>query len=502
MMYGKSYDFSKPFFLQMKELSRAVPWPALLNWNAVNSDYCVYTTDNKDCYLVFGGDYNENCFCATHNFHSKDSGELFWVEKCELCYELIYSENCFRVKYGRYVNNCTDCAFMLSCTNCTDCIGCVGLKNKSHCILNKQYSKEEYENKAKGAALDTRAGLEKFKRQFEELRLSQPTRFAEIYKSVGCTGDNIHSSKNCVNCFDVFDGAEDLKNAVLAGWGSKDGRNVNHFGHKSELVYDSLITFDNSQRVRFCASTSTSQDIEYSMNCRSSRNLFGCVNLRGKEYCILNKQYDKDSYEKTRSQIVEHMKAMPYKDMQGYMYTYGDFFPPELSLFAYNETSAQEYFPLTKEEALRLGYEWREAENREYTATKPASSMPDNIAEVDDSITKEVIGCSHNGECNQRCAKAFRIVPQELQLYRQLNVPPPILCPSCRHYERMSQKNPLKLWHRKCQCSGVRSENGVYQNTVKHFHEDGHCPNEFETSFAPERKEIVYCEQCYQTEVA
>ncbi len=28
------------------------------------------------------------------------------------------------------------------------------------------------------------------------------------------------------------------------------------------------------------------------------------------------------------------------------------------------------------------------------------------------------------------------------------------------------------------------------------------CPNEFETSYAPERPEIVYCEKCYQQEVA
>ena len=28
------------------------------------------------------------------------------------------------------------------------------------------------------------------------------------------------------------------------------------------------------------------------------------------------------------------------------------------------------------------------------------------------------------------------------------------------------------------------------------------CKNEFETSYAPDRPEIVYCEQCYNEEVA
>lgn len=27
------------------------------------------------------------------------------------------------------------------------------------------------------------------------------------------------------------------------------------------------------------------------------------------------------------------------------------------------------------------------------------------------------------------------------------------------------------------------------------------CPNEFQTSYAPDRPEIVYCEACYQAEV-
>ncbi len=58
------------------------------------------------------------------------------------------------------------------------------------------------------------------------------------------------------------------------------------------------------------------------------------------------------------------------------------------------------------------------------------------------------------------------------------------------------------MWHRKCQCAGAKSENGVYANTSKHDHGDNHCPNEFETSYAPGRPEIVYCEQCYNSEVA
>ena len=82
-----------------------------------------------------------------------------------------------------------------------------------------------------------------------------------------------------------------------------------------------------------------------------------------------------------------------------------------------------------------------------------------------------------------------------------MNLPLPRLCSNCRHYQRIKQRNPLKLWHRQCQCAGEKSDNKVYQNTIQHFHSNEHCPNEFETTYSPDRKEIVYCEKCYQQEV-
>jgi hypothetical protein len=42
---------------------------------------------------------------------------------------------------------------------------------------------------------------------------------------------------------------------------------------------------------------------------KGSSNLFGCIGLRGKEYCILNKQYTKEEYETLVPKIIEKMKA-------------------------------------------------------------------------------------------------------------------------------------------------------------------------------------------------
>lgn len=80
-------------------------------------------------------------------------------------------------------------------------------------------------------------------------------------------------------------------------------------------------------------------------------------------------------------------------------------------------------------------------------------------------------------------------------------IPMPRLCPNCRHYQRLKQRNPLKLWKRKCMCGGQSSVNGIYKNTIKHFHGSDPCPNEFQTTYALDRPEIVYCERYYLQEV-
>ena len=216
--------------------------------------------------------------------------------------------------------------------------------------------------------------------------------------------------------------------------------------------------------------------------------MFGCSQIRKGKYCILNKQYTKEEYEQLVPKIIEHMNNMPYVDKKGRVYKYGEFFPPELSPFSYNETIAQEYFPLTKEQAIEQGYSWKESEERNIQITIKSEDLPDYIKDVDDTIIKEIIQCAHKGECNEQCTTAFKIIPQELEFYKKMNLPLPRLCPNCRHYQRLKQRNPLKLWHRKCMCNGNKSENGIYTNTIAHQHGDSACPNEFETTYSQTEK--------------
>ena len=176
-------------------------------------------------------------------------------------------------------------------------------------------------------------------------------------------------------------------------------------------------------------------------------------------------------------------------DKVGRIYKYGEFFPCDMTFFAYNETIAQEYFPKTKEEALKEGYRWLDQDKKNYVPTIMGDDLPENIKEATDDIFNEIIGCAHKGECNQQCTVAFKVIPDELQFYRANGIPLPLLCPNCRHYERLKERNPIKLWHRSCMC-----------DNKEHSHVEK-CQNEFETSYSPDKPEIVFCKECYQKEV-
>ena len=205
----------------------------------------------------------------------------------------------------------------------------------------------------------------------------------------------------------------------------------------------------------------------------------------------MNKQYGKDDYEALKKKIIAHMDKVPYRDAQGRVYRYGEFFPPEFTAFAYNQTIAPEHFPLTKEAAQAFGCRWQDPNPAEYETTITAATLPDAIGDVQDDVIKEIIQCAE-------CKRAYRIIMPELQFLRQAKVPLPRTCVDCRHSVRIRQRNQARFFNRQCAC-----DDNAYKNTAAHQHHlHGRCPNTFITSYAPDRPEIVYCEQCYQAEVA
>lgn len=484
--YGRDFDFSRPFFEQFKELQNTVPALALINDDGIASENCEYTQDfsfGKNCYMVFIAWRLEDVLYSYGIKQVKDVADcLFLFDGGQRIYEGVFSEKCYNSRYIYNSVSLTDCAFCFDCRDCQNCFLSVGLRHKKYCIRNQQYTKEEYEKVLRGYRLDTYSGVEKAKKEFWEFALRYPRRFATLKNCVNCTGDYLLYSKNSHHCFNV-DHIEDCK-YWERGDAPKDCYD-SFVGGECSQCYEGL-TPDQSYRNLFGMYSWTSTEITYTDSCHSSKYLFGCVGLKKAQHSILNKQYTKEDYEAFVHKIVEHMKKTG---------EWGEFFPVHLSKFGYNESVAQEYYPFSRDEAVRKGFLWQD--HPQFTTGKETiqlDRLPDGIDQVPDSITDEILVCVG-------CGRNYKIVPAELKFYRGMKIPIPRKCFYCRNRDRFSIKTPDNLWHRKCTCGGNKSDNGIYQNQTTHFHGVAPCPNEFETTYAPDRPEIVYCEQCYQSEV-
>ncbi len=346
-----------------------------------------------------------------------------------------------------------------------------GLRHKKYCYKSQEYSKEEYEKILASYRLDTYSGVECAKKEFTEFILKTPRKFATNTNCFACTGDLLINSRNSKFCFNIQKAENDkwIENADSP----KDSYDLSVGGELS-LCYEG-ITCDHSSKNLFGIFSWKDMEVMYTHHCHSSKYLFGCASLRNAEYCILNKQYTKESFDELRTKIIAQMSDVPYVDAQNIAYRFGEFYPAELSYFGYNETQAQASFPLSKDAVLAKGWKWQENLQRTVgKETVATENIPDSIHEVQDSITKDILACIE-------CKRNFRILEQELDLYRRMQVPLPRRCFNCRQDARLAKRNPYKLWHRNCMNAG--------------------CQNEFETSYAPDRAEIVYCERCYNAEV-
>jgi len=475
MEYGMDVDFSKPFFQRFKELNNSVPWPSRSIRGFINSDYSNQASYLKNCYLCFNTNNEENCQYCTASNYSKDSVDCHAAPRAELCYETYHSVNIFQCFNCANIENCRDLRFCEECINCNDCFGCFNLRSKSYYIWNKPYSKEEYFRELEKINFVSYDEVKKIKDKFDAFKLKRPRKYIHGNHNKDVSGEYVYNSKNSFNCYEV-DGCENVNYSQDFAKSVNDSYDYTNWGQNSELVYESCACGDNCQNIKFCFDCwPAMQDSEYCMNCHSSSNLFGCVGLRSKSYCILNKQYTKEEYEELVVKIKKNMTELPYADLRGNKYFYGEFFPEEFSPLAYNETLAIEYFPKTKTEVVKEKYLWRDINQAEYKTTIKAEDLPDDLKEVSDDILKEIIKC-------ESCGNAFKLIKPELDFYKKFLIPLPRFCFNCRYMNRRNKMNSLKLWHRKCMKPG--------------------CTNEFETSYSPDRPEIIYCEQCYNAEVA
>lgn len=428
---------------------------ALMQSRNENSEYTNCVSHLKDCYLLFSADFNQDCLYGVWIEKSKNCIDNLMIDSCQLTYESIFSQNIHNSKFILHSSQCSDSAFLLDCRNCSHCLMCYGLRNKEYYIANKAYSKEEYFEKIKEFPLSSHANLEQAKKHFFELvKNAKNPHIRKKGTLIHSSGDFLVNTENCLECYDLTE-AKDCK-YIVGGFELKDAQDCCYVN--GELGYENCECVPMPHKSISCVNSYTGAELTYCDLCMNNcKDCFGCIGLKHKEYCILNKQYSKQEYEKLKKQMVEEMKKLG---------DYGEFFPMKYSPFPYNISEAFQIYPLAKEQVLSKGMQWKEKDQRQYQPNNYV--IPDAIKEVKQEIIDETLSCKD-------CSKNYKITSHELSFYRQLELPIPRKCFNCRHQNRLSFKNPRKLWKRECD----------------------QCQKEIETTYSSEQLEKVLCEHCY-----
>ena len=458
--YGREVDFGRPFFEQFAELMVEVPRLAVVNKKSENSEYCNYSFANKNCYLTFGNHYEWDCLYGHYSTKNKNCVDYLQLYKSELCYDILFSKNCYNCVALNHCENCHDCLFSVDLKSCEHCLFCANLRHKKYCIFNKEYSKEEYFKKLGKYDLGSYKAFEEAKKTYrDELSAKFPVRDVYQVNCQDCVGSNLENCKELFYCFDCA-ACEDCSYGFQMDE-TYDSLDMTCMGYDRSEVCHQTIGCSGLFNCMTCDSCWHGNDLRYCNMCFTSKNCFGCISVQHGDYCILNKKYSKEEYAELMGRLVEHMKKTG---------EWGQFFPASLSPFGYNESVAHEYMPLSADEARAKEFNWKKEDKKEFAKQK--NEVPDHIDDVSDSVLDEVMACVE-------CGRNFKLVPQELKFYKQVGVPVPRKCSDCRDRERIALRTPRRLWKRACSKCGVENW----------------------TTYSPERPEKVYCEKCYEGEV-
>ncbi len=462
--YWRDFDFTRPFFEQFNDLQNNVPKISMINddWiNSENSEYCYNFSYWKNNYLITTAWHAEDSMYCQYWWYFKYNIDCNLIFNSEIAYECMWWGNIYNCFFVQDSNDCNNCFLWIDLKWCSDCFWCIGLRNKKYHIFNKKYTEIDYKIKIKDYFQWSYNKLQTLKKEFYDFSLKYPHIATHQNNCTNCIGDRLNNCKNVLgnniysweNCKYYWWGADNPRTSydILIWW--------NH-----DLWYESIVP-DNTYQACFTNYCFKSKFVFYSDNCFNCLNIFWCIWLRDKSYCILNKQYSKEQYEELVPKIIEHMKKT---------WEWWEFFPSSISPFWYNETVAMEYFPISNEKALKEDFNWSTYEVPFPKVSKiiPASKLPDNISDIPEDILNRAIEC-------EVTKKPFKIIAQELEFYRKHNLPVPRRHPNQRHLDRMTLRNPRKLFTRICD----------------------KCSIDIETTYSLDKSEIVYCEECYNKEV-
>ncbi len=407
-------DWDRPFFDQLYELQEKTPHAHKLGKGSTNCEYADDTWYCKNAYLSRSMSEIEDMYYVYRVLKSRNCIDITYCFEMEECYECTYCFKCYNLKFSSHSRGCSDSYFLYDCKNCSNCFMCWNLRNQKYCIMNQQYSKEDYEAKLKELKLNSRNALKHYRTQFEDLIRAHAYHRASLNTNIeNCQGNYMTNCKNCRECY-YWEDNEDCAYGLRGAYGAKDSMDTCG-QYSGELQYE-CCQMTHSINTKFSLQSIDCFDCEYIDHCCNSNNLFGCVGLKRREYCILNKQYSKEEYFELKARLIEHMK---------FHNEYGEFFPYKFAYVGFNLSLAGFYYDTPEGVA-------DEEEPKSDLQGTPSTALPDTSQEITDDWIGKPINCSLTG-------KPYSFIKKELDFYRQHNLPLPEFYPEERNRRRFTQ---------------------------------------------------------------
>lgn len=383
-------------------------------WNNENCDFAEAVYGAKNWYLSFSiGDNAESilysCFVRTNVANVYNS---FYVEKeSSNIYSSYFIQTSYNVFFSKYITTSSNIYFSTNLTWCSECILCDDLENKTYCIKNIQYSKDEYSELKKEFLNDK----SQFYWMYSDLQ------WAKNKNAANCSWTWIYQCSNIEN-WNLVRNMNDGRNIICWTWWYTwsshiyDGLDVWLDTHH---MYGTGMAWTNSEHLYCCSWITRCMNLFYCYHMESCSFCLGCIWLKNKSYCILNKQYTKEE----RYSKVDEIFWKMHED-----WTLWDFFPATMNPFYFNDTAAYLIDPsFTKEEVTAKWYLWRDEPIKvdipAWVQTVSIHDLDkyegwkDDKRTIDDEILKKVI-IDEQGN-------AYRIIPMELEFLRKYELPLP-----------------------------------------------------------------------------
>lgn len=408
-IYGKEFDVTRSFFDQLADLFKIIPHDRCFQMGGgENTWFADVVRGSSDVYLssfvVYDCSQVSTSMVVRENCSNIfDSVMVF--KNCDAVYGSIWVIESYKIFKSRNIRNCSDIRESQNMQWCHHCIWCEGLENASYYINNIWYTKEVYVRKAE----------EYFTTIHENWRNDTSWKIWKNFGSIdnnNCsfvvTSDWVSNSKYSYNLrnsskvvFGWWEGWDDSLHDVFIWWAWTC----------SDLYW---VQWCGDSEHIYCCWLSLWSNLYYSFGLQNCSYCLGCIGLKNKSYCILNKQYTKEQWHEKVNIIFSQMES------DEILWRY---FPASMNPFNFNDTIASLIEDFSKDEIIDEWFLWRDEEVKVDVPEWMNVVSYNNLEEfewwwtINPDILKKVI---QDEEWNM-----YRIIPMEYKFLKKNWLPLP-----------------------------------------------------------------------------